>query len=209
MLDLGFREDLEFILDATPAERRTLLFSATIAAARSPRWPSATSATRCASTPLVENEPHGDIEYRALRIAPNEVEHAVVNVLRFYEARGAMVFCPTREAVRHLHASLVERGFSAVALSGELSQSERNHALQALRDGRARVCVATDVAARGIDLPDLGLVIHADLPNDPETLLHRSGRTGRAGRKGICVLLVPYTRRRKAERLVRQWPAST
>ena len=90
----------------------------------------------------------------------------------------------------------------SVALSGELSQNERSHALQSLRDGRARVCVATDVAARGIDLPDLGLVIHADLPNDHETLLHRSGRTGRAGRKGICVLLVPYTRRRKAERLM-------
>ena len=151
---------------------------------------------------LVANQPHGDIEYRAVRIAPNEIEHGVVNVLRFYESRGAMVFCHTREAVRHLHASLVERGFSAVALSGELSQNERSHALQSLRDGRARVCIATDVASRGIDLPDLGLVIHAELPNDHETLLHRSGRTGRAGRKGVCVMLVPYTRRRKAERLV-------
>ncbi len=81
-----------------------------------------------------------------------------------------------------------ERGFSAVLLSGELSQHERNQALQALRDGRARVCVATDVAARGIDLPNLGLVIHAELPNDAETLQHRSGRTGRAGRKGVSVL---------------------
>lgn len=201
MLDLGFREDLEFILDATPTERRTLLFSATI-----PRNIAAMArkfqrdALRIDT--LVSNQPHGDIEYRAIRIAPNEIEHAVVNILRFYEMRAAMVFCHTREAVRHLQASLLERGFSAVALSGELSQSERNHALQSLRDGRSRVCVATDVAARGIDLPDLGLVIHAELPNDHETLLHRSGRTGRAGRKGICVLLVPYTRRRKAEGLV-------
>jgi ATP-dependent RNA helicase DeaD len=104
--------------------------------------------------------------------------------------------------VRHLHGGLLERGFAAVALSGELTQHERSQALQSLRDGRARVCVATDVAARGIDLPDLGLVIHADLPGDRETLLHRSGRTGRAGRKGLCVLLVPYTRRRRAEGLV-------
>jgi ATP-dependent RNA helicase DeaD len=74
--------------------------------------------------------------------------------------------------------------------------------MQSLRDGRARVCVATDVAARGIDLPDLGLVIHAELPNDPETLLHRSGRTGRAGRKGISALLVSHNRRRAAERLL-------
>ncbi|MBM1171780.1 DEAD/DEAH box helicase [Microvirga arabica] len=201
MLDLGFREDLEFILDATPDERRTLLFSATlpkniVALARRYQREAHRIDT------LVENEPHGDIEYRALRIAPNEVEHAVVNVLRFYESRGAMVFCHTREAVRHLHASLIERGFAAVAISGELTQNERSNALQSLRDGRARVCVATDVAARGIDLPDLGLVIHFDLPNDHETLLHRSGRTGRAGRKGVCVMLVPYTRRRKAERLI-------
>lgn len=201
MLDLGFREDLEFILDATPEERRTLLFSATlpkniVALARRYQRDAHRIDT------LVANEPHGDIEYRAIRCAPNEVEIATVNILRFYESRGAMVFCHTREAVRHLHASLVERGFSAVALSGELSQSERSHALQALRDGRARVCVATDVAARGIDLPDLGLVIHVDLPNDHETLLHRSGRTGRAGRKGVCVMMVPYTRRRKAERLI-------
>ncbi len=203
MLDLGFREDLEFILDATPEERRTLLFSATlpkniVALARRYQHDAHRIDT------LVENEPHGDIEYRAIRCAPNEVELATVNVLRFYESRGAMVFCHTREAVRHLHASLLERGFSAVALSGELSQSERSHALQALRDGRARVCVATDVAARGIDLPNLELVIHVDLPNDHETLLHRSGRTGRAGRKGVCVMMVPYTRRRKAERLIDQ-----
>ncbi len=77
----------------------------------------------------------------------------MVNLLRLHEAEVAILFCATRDNVRHLHSSLVERGFSAVALSGEHSQNERNHALQALRDGRARVCVATDVAARGIDLP--------------------------------------------------------
>jgi ATP-dependent RNA helicase DeaD len=201
MLDLGFREDLEFILDAAPADRRTLLFSATI-----PREIAALAKRYQRDSLRVSmsagDEPHGDIEYRALRIAPNEVEHSVVNVLRYFEAAGALVFCATREAVRHLYGNLLERGFAAVALSGELSQHERNQALQALRDGRARVCVATDVAARGIDLPDLGLVIHAELPRDPDTLLHRSGRTGRAGRKGISVLLVPYTRRRGAERLI-------
>jgi ATP-dependent RNA helicase DeaD len=201
MLDLGFREDLEFILEATPPERRTLMFSATIPkpiAALAKRYQR--DALRIAASS--EGQPHGDIEYRVLRIAPNEREHAIVNVLRFFEARGALLFCSTREAVRQLHGSLLERGFSAVALSGELTQKERTHALQALRDGRARVCVATDVAARGIDLPDLGLVVHADLPQDREALLHRSGRTGRAGRKGVSVLIVPYTRRRRAEQLL-------
>ncbi len=88
-------------------------------------------------------------------------------------------------------------------MSGEHSQSERNQALQALRDRRARVCVATDVAARGIDLPNLSLVVHVELPRDAEGLQHRSGRTGRAGRKGTAVLIVPYQRRKRVESMLR------
>lgn len=201
MLDLGFREELESLLDATPAERRTLMFSATVppeieSLAR--RYQK--DATRVATN--TEDEPHADIEYRCVTVSPQEREHAVVNVLRYIDPKSALVFCMTREGVAHLHANLTERGFAAVALSGELNQGERNRALQALRDGHARVCVATDVAARGLDLHDLGVVIHADLPRDPQTLLHRSGRTGRAGRKGTAVLVVPFNRRRIAERLV-------
>ena len=203
MLDLGFREDMEFILRTTPDSRRTLLFSATL-----PR-------TIISITKQYQHNPfrievmggdggHADIEYRAIRVAPGDVEHAVVNVLRFAESPSTIVFCNTRNAVNHLQASLLERGFSVVALSGELTQSERTKALQSLRDGRARVCVATDVAARGLDLPSLGLVIHADLPNDPEVLQHRSGRTGRAGKKGVSVMLVIPARKRRAELLLNQ-----
>ncbi|HEV7386036.1 MAG TPA: DEAD/DEAH box helicase, partial [Phenylobacterium sp.] len=201
MLDLGFREDLEEILDSTPVERRTLLFSATIAkeiATLARRYQR--DAARIDT--LRRDEAHGDIEYRAIRVAPNEIEHAVVNLLRYFESPGALVFCNTRERVRHLHSALRERGFSAVALSGEMTQKERSDALQALRDGHARACVATDVAARGLDLPDLGLVIHADQPVNKAGLLHRSGRTGRAGKKGVSVLVVPYNKRRFTERLL-------
>jgi ATP-dependent RNA helicase DeaD len=201
MLDLGFREDLEFILEATPQERRTLLFSATLPKAivtMAKRYQR--DAFRIAVSAGAQG--HADIEYRAIRVAPNEVEHAVVNLLRFVESPTALVFCNTRDSVRHLQAMLLERGFAVVALSGELGQNERNQALQALRDGRARVCVATDVAARGIDLPNLGLVIHAELPQNAQTLQHRSGRTGRAGRKGVSVLLVLLSRRRRAEQLL-------
>ena len=201
MLDLGFREDMEFILKTTPDSRRTLLFSATL-----PRGIVALAKQFQQKAFRVEvagdEGGHADIEYRAIRIAPGDVDHAVVNVLRFYELPSALVFCNTRDAVRHLQATLLERGFSVVALSGELTQNERTQALQALRDGRARVCVATDVAARGIDLPNLDLVIHADIPNDPEVMQHRSGRTGRAGRKGVSVLLVVPARRRRAELLL-------
>jgi len=201
MLDLGFREELEQVLGAAPPERRTLLFSATIAreiASLARQFQR--DALRIDT--LGRNRPHADIAYRAMRVAPHETLHAVVNVLRHEEAPTALVFCATREAVRHLHASLLERGFGSVALSGELSQAERTRALQALRDGLARVCVATDVAARGLDLPALDLVVHADLPGDRATLLHRSGRTGRAGRKGSSVLVVPFNRRRRAEELL-------
>ncbi|WP_027554562.1 DEAD/DEAH box helicase [Bradyrhizobium sp. Cp5.3] len=201
MLNLGFREDMEFILETTPDTRRTLLFSATF-----PRGIVALAKQYQQQAFRIEvagdEGGHADIEYRAIRIAPGDVEHAVVNVLRFFEAPSALVFCSTRDAVRHLQAALLERGFSVVALSGELTQNERTLALQSLRDGRSRVCVATDVAARGIDLPSLDLVIHADLPNDAEVMQHRSGRTGRAGRKGTSVLLVPPARRRRAELLL-------
>ncbi len=202
MLDLGFREELETILDKTPAARRTLLFSATIAREI------ATLARRYQRDALRidtaggNRTQHADIEYRAVLAARDEEGHSVVNVLRYFESPTAMVFCNTREMVRHMHGSLLERGFASVALSGELSQSERSRALESLRTGQARVCVATDVAARGLDLPDLGLVIHASLPTDPATLLHRSGRTGRAGRKGTCVVIVPSSRRRRAETLL-------
>ncbi len=202
MLDLGFRDELEFILEATPKERRTLMFSATV-----PRTIGALAkryqrnAVRVATSE--ENKQHVDIDYRALTVAPNDRENAIINVLRYFEAKNALVFCATRATVNHMTSRLSNRGFSVVALSGELSQNERTHALQAMRDGRARVCVATDVAARGIDLPNLELVVHADIPKNAEILLHRSGRTGRAGRKGTCTLIVPHSGRKRTERLLR------
>jgi ATP-dependent RNA helicase DeaD len=202
MLDMGFREDLEEILDATPETRRTLMFSATI-----PK-PIAQLAKRYQRDALRistvgEDRGHGDIAYQAVTVAPADIEGAVINLLRLHDAETAMLFCATRDNVRRLHASLTDRGFAAVALSGEHSQNERNSALQALRDRRAKVCVATDVAARGIDLPSLSLVIHVEIPRDAETLQHRSGRTGRAGKKGTAVLIVPYPRRRRVDGMLR------
>ncbi|NIJ15178.1 DEAD/DEAH box helicase [Sphingobium vermicomposti] len=202
MLDMGFREDLEEILDGAPDDRRTLLFSATMPkpiVALAKRYQK--DALRIST--VSDERGHGDISYQAVTVAPADIENAVVNLLRYHEAETAILFCATRDNVRHLHASLTERGFAAVALSGEHSQNERNHALQALRDRRARVCVATDVAARGIDLPNLSLVVHVEIPRDAETMQHRSGRTGRAGKKGTAVLVVPYPRRRRVESMLR------
>ena len=202
MLDMGFRDELEYILETAPKQRRTLLFSATVPkaiGALAKRYQR--DAKRI--TTKDETKQHVDIEYQAMTIAPSDRENAIINVLRFHAAKNAIIFCATRAAVNLLTSRLTNRGFSVVALSGELSQNERTHALQALRDGRAQVCVATDVASRGIDLPGLALVIHADIPKKSDVLLHRSGRTGRAGSKGVSAILVPHNARSRTERLLR------
>ncbi|MEM1237322.1 MAG: DEAD/DEAH box helicase [Pseudomonadota bacterium] len=203
MLDMGFAEDLEFILDQTPEDRRTLMFSATV-----PKGilKLAQSYQKDDAERLKVGSPeaqHADIAYSALNVASSDIEKSIINLLCYHDAQTAIIFANTRAMVARLTAKLSNRGFSVVSLSGELSQSERTHAMQALRDKRAHVCVATDVAARGIDLPGLELVIHADLPSNSETLLHRSGRTGRAGRKGQSIMIVPGRHRSKAQRLLR------
>ena len=201
MLDMGFREELEYILDAAPVNKRSLMFSATVS---KPIAKLAATYQKQAVrlNTVAAQSAHSDIEYQALSVAPADVEKAIINLLLFHDAPNAIVFCSRRDAVNKLTSRLNNRGFSVVALSGEFSQKERGNAVHAMRDGRARVCVATDVAARGLDLPGLDLVIHADLPRNKEGLLHRSGRTGRAGRKGVCALIVPVRARRRTERLL-------
>jgi ATP-dependent RNA helicase DeaD len=201
MLNMGFREELEMILEEAPLDRRTLMFSATVSkpiARLAENYQ--TDAARVNT--LTEESSHIDIEYQALTVVPTDVEKAIINLLLFHDAPNAIVFCARREGVNRLTSRLTNRGFDVVALSGEFTQKERTNSIAAMRDGRARVCVATDVAARGLDLPGLDLVIHADLPRNKEGLLHRSGRTGRAGRKGVCALIVPVRAKRRTERLL-------
>ena len=203
MLDMGFREDLETLLTAAPEQRRTLMFSATV-----PRTIAALARRYQRDAMRVETisaeEQHQDITYQACSVRPSDRQNAIINLLRFNDDKKVVIFCATRASVSYLATRLANRGLSVVALSGELNQAARNQALQAMRDGRARVCVATDVAARGIDLPNLDLVIHADLPRTPDVLLHRSGRTGRAGRKGTAIIIVPENTYRKTQRLLQQ-----
>jgi ATP-dependent RNA helicase DeaD len=201
MLKMGFREELEMILSAAPEDHRSLMFSATVP--KTIIKLTKTYQKNAARVNVVaDTKQHLDIQYRALMVAPSDQENAIINVLQYYDAKNAIVFCDTRVAVNRMVARFNNRGFSVVALSGELSQKDRSHALQAMRDGRARVCIATDVAARGLDLPDLELVIHASIPKNQEALLHRSGRTGRAGRKGVSALIVPHKARRRTDRLL-------
>ncbi len=203
MLDMGFREDLEALLGAAAARQRTHLFSATL-----PRPILAlashyqTEAVRVDARVPGAASAHTDIEYAAHVVGFDDRLAAVINVLRMHADAKAIVFGTTREGVGALHVALVRHGFRAVVLSGDLAQGERNRAIAALKDNQAHVLVATNVAARGLDLPEVDLVVHADLPLNLESLTHRSGRTGRAGRKGRSVVIADLAERRKAERLL-------
>ena len=201
MLNLGFRKELEYILSQTPKERRTLLFSATISKGIE-KLASKYQNNALRISTIKNNKQHLDIEYQAIKTSSRNFEYAIMNILRYNEAKTSLVFCGTRANVNHLTSRLNNRGFSVVSISGELSQKERLNALRSIKNGHSKVCVATDVAARGIDLPNLDLVIHADLPKTKESLVHRSGRTGRAGNKGISILMVPQQNSKKIQRLL-------
>ncbi|MBN2573002.1 MAG: DEAD/DEAH box helicase [Deltaproteobacteria bacterium] len=203
MLDMGFREDLQALLDAASARQRTHMFSATLPrpilglAAQYQR-----EAVRVDARVPGDAGAHTDIEHLAHLVAFDDRLAAVINVLRMHAGQKAIVFGTTREGVADLHEALVRQGFRAVVLSGDRAQGERNRAIAALNSGEAQVLVATNVAARGLDLPEVDLVVHADLPLNAESLTHRSGRTGRAGRKGRSVVIADPAERRKAERLL-------
>ncbi|HEY8075215.1 MAG TPA: DEAD/DEAH box helicase [Labilithrix sp.] len=192
MLDLGFREDIEQILGKTPAERRTVLVSATF-----PREVKALADRFQRDAVTVQGTPLGaantDIEHVIHLVHPKERIPAIVNLLLSSAVTGApqtLVFARTRADVAELAAALDAEGFSIGMLSGEMDQPERNRALAAFKRGSVAALVATDVAARGIDVVDIARVIHAQPPEDTDAYTHRSGRTGRAGRKGTSSLLV-------------------
>ncbi|MRG96196.1 DEAD/DEAH box helicase [Polyangium spumosum] len=202
MLDMGFREELETILGKMPEERRTHLVAATFS-----REVSALANRYQRDAVAVEGtslgEANQDITHVAHLVKPDERDAAVINLLLLAPADRALVFVRTRDGAAELAERLGQAGFSARALSGELEQRERTRTLAAFRSGAVTTLVATDVAARGLDIPDVGRVIHADPPSDPETFTHRSGRTGRAGRKGTSVMLVPPQARDYVARLFR------
>ena len=201
MLDLGFKEDLDKIIQSSPENSRKLLFSATL-----PKKIISLSNKYQKNPKRIEvsnqNVPHKDISYESYFINKKDTENAIFNLLRYYDDKNVLIFCSTRSSVTHIHSRLLNRGFGVVCLSGALNQSERFKALQAMKNGRSRICVATDVAARGIDLVNLDIVVHADLPRNGESLLHRSGRTGRAGNKGKSILFFSPNEIRHYDNLV-------
>ncbi|MCA8977406.1 MAG: DEAD/DEAH box helicase, partial [Planctomycetes bacterium] len=197
MLDLGFKDELDGILERLPADRRTHLVSAT--------FPHAVLelADRFQRSPIriegsAQGSAHADIEHVAYRIGSREHYQALVNLLLLAGDERMLVFVRTREATTTLADNLAADGFASMPLNGDLAQTQRTRTLAAFRRGTIRTLVATDVAARGLDIADVTVVVHYDLPLDGATYVHRSGRTGRAGQKGQSVMLVPKSREAKA-----------
>lgn len=203
MLDMGFREELEAILEQLPSERRSHLVSAT--------FPRAVEslADRFQSDPLhVQGtrlgEANADIRHVVHLIRPRDLDKALVNVLLLSRTERVLVFVRRRIDATRLAEKLASDGFSALPFSDELTQAQRTQTLNAFKSGSIEILISTDVAARGIDIPNVDLVIHADTPGDAETYTHRSGRTGRVGRKGRSVLLAPVQAERYVRRVLEQ-----
>ena len=189
MLDMGFVEDIEFILEQVPAERQTALFSATMApriealARTYLRDPERVTIAQEARTAPQTRQYFFQVPY------PRKIE--VLSLILDYESpASAIIFCRTKREVDSLTEALESRGYSAAAIHGDISQAGREQQLRAFRDGRAELLVATDVAARGLDIPDVSHVINYDIPDDADAYVHRVGRTGRAGKEGEAITLV-------------------
>lgn len=189
MLDMGFVEDIEFILDAVPDERQIALFSATLP----PRITAL--ARRYLKEPLRISVDRDSLTVPQVTQTYYEVpNHAKVDVLgRILDVEdpgAAIIFCRTKRDVDELVQSLQGRGYSAEPIHGDITQQQRERTLKRFRDKQTDVLVATDVAARGLDIPDVSHVINYDVPDDPDSYVHRIGRTGRAGKEGDAITLV-------------------
>ena len=208
MLDMGFADDIEAILDATPAERQTVLFSATMPARIN------AIAKRYQRDPIRIEIGKGDVKstkvlvrQSAYIVLRSHKSAALARILDIETPGAALVFCRTRGEVDQLTETMNGRGYRAEALHGGMDQAQRERVIGRLRDGTAELLVATDVAARGLDIDTLTHVINYDVPSAAESYVHRIGRVGRAGREGVAITLAEPREQRllaNIERLTRQ-----
>jgi ATP-independent RNA helicase DbpA len=188
MLEMGFAEEVGGILEALPTKRQTLFFSATFpegVIALSRRFQKNPAEVRIENT---END-QPRIEQIVYEAEAGEKVDVLMRVLQQHEAKSTLIFCNQKSAVSELSERFQKEKVSAGALHGDLEQRDRNRVLMMFRNGSLRILVATDIAARGLDIDDLELVINYDLPHQAETYVHRIGRTGRAGRQGTAICL--------------------
>ena len=208
MLDMGFTEDIESILEATPFDRQTVLFSATMPNRieklakkyqRDPRTVKIGKSKGGDANPLIRQT-----VYMVLR---SHKASALGRILDIESPESAIVFCRTRHEVDELTVTMNGRGYRAEALHGGMDQKQRDRVMARLRDGTAELLVATDVAARGLDVDTLTHVVNYDVPAAPESYVHRIGRVGRAGREGVAITIAEPKQRRllgNIERLTKQ-----
>ena len=205
MLDMGFAEDLEAILESTPKERQTVLFSATMPpridaiARRHQRDPIRItiqrSTTEAGTSPLVKQS--------AYMIPRHHKAAALGRILDIEAPEAAIVFCRTRGEVDQLTETLNGRGYRAEALHGGMDQEQRDRVMGRFRSGVAELLIATDVAARGLDIDHLTHVVNYDVPSAPESYVHRIGRVGRAGREGVAITLAEPREQRMLQNIER------
>ncbi len=189
MLNMGFREDIETILSQVPEERQTIMFSATMPG------PILEIAKTYQKSPemirVVKKElTVPKIEQYYYEVTPKSKEEVLSRLLDMYNPKLTLVFCNTKKQVDELTTALQGRGYFAEGLHGDLKQQQRDRVMNSFRNGRTEILVATDVAARGIDVDDVEAVFNYDVPQDDEYYVHRIGRTGRAGREGRAFTLV-------------------
>ena len=189
MLNMGFKEDIELILEQVTTEHQTVLFSATM-----PK-PILQIAKKFQNNPeivkVISKELTSDnIEQSFLPINPNYKNEVMVRLLAYNGWESMLIFCNTKQRTDEVAEHLIQKGYNAEALHGDLAQHQRNLVMNKFRHGRAKILVATDVAARGIDVDNVEAVINYDVPLDPEYYVHRIGRTGRAGKKGVSITFI-------------------
>jgi ATP-dependent RNA helicase DeaD len=189
MLNMGFKEELDAILAASPKERQTLLFSATM--------PSevAKIAAKYMKNPIEisigqKNSGTANVEHQYFMVHARDKYETLKRVVDYYPEIYGIIFCRTRISTQEIADKMIKDGYNAEALHGDLSQSQREFVMRKFREGNVQLLIATDIAARGLDVNNLTHVIHYDLPDDLEIYTHRSGRTGRAGKTGISLAII-------------------
>ena len=196
MLNMGFKDDLDTILAETPEEKQTLLFSATM-----PKEVMRISQNYMFSPKKIEvakrNEGAKNVEHHYYLVNAKDKYKALRRICDVNTDIYGIVFCRTRRETKDIANKLMQDGYNADALHGELSQAQRDHVMNRFRKKNIQILVATDVAARGLDIDNLSHVINYNLPDDNEIYIHRSGRTGRAGNKGISIIIAHSRETRK------------
>lgn len=203
MLNMGFKEELESILEQTPEDRNTFLFSATM-----PK-PLLSIANKYMFDPIeitigIRNSGAENVEHLAYFVHAKDRYLALKRIVDYYPNIYGIVFCRTRQETKEVSEKLMQDGYNADALHGDLSQSQREYVMNKFRTRNLKLLVATDVAARGLDVDDLTHIINYDLPDETEVYTHRSGRTGRAGKKGISIVIANLKEKHKLNLIEKQ-----